>query len=378
MALQTRRMRRNAVMLSIQQQNNINHRKRKTMWVYPRPQFWFEQLVVNHYQDHLWREHFRVSRDTFEYICGLVGPQLIRQNTILRQAITVEKRVSVALWRLATGNSYRTVGLTFGIGRCTAMNVKDEFCSALIRRANDFIKFPKTEAETRQAMQEFLNISRFPQVVGALDGSHIPIKAPKDDPNEYVNRKSFHSIVLQGVADANGKFLHVSTGYAGSIHDARVLRMSALLTAIENGDILHSPTRRIGGTEVKPLLVADPAYKLTTWCMKPFPQTRALTDSQRDFNKSLSSARVVIEQAFGLLKGRWRCLLNKLDESVEKVCSTIIACCILHNICIDCNDATEIDVANDDDGFLGVPLPGHDVNADGARLRNIIKDILYN
>ena len=47
MALQTRRMRRNAVMLSIQQQNNINHRKRKTMWVYPRPQFWFEQLVVN-------------------------------------------------------------------------------------------------------------------------------------------------------------------------------------------------------------------------------------------------------------------------------------------------------------------------------------------
>ena len=108
MALQTRKMRRNAVMLSIQQQNNINHRKRKTMWVYPRPQFWFEQLVVNHYQNHLCRDHFRVSRDTFEYICGLVGPQLIRQNTILRQAITVEKRVAVALWRLATGNSYRT------------------------------------------------------------------------------------------------------------------------------------------------------------------------------------------------------------------------------------------------------------------------------
>ena len=97
MALQTRTMRRNAVMLPIQQQNNINHRKHKTVWVYPRPRFWFEQLVVNHYQDHLWREHFRVSRDTFEYICGLVGPQLIRQNTILRQAITEEKRVAVAL-----------------------------------------------------------------------------------------------------------------------------------------------------------------------------------------------------------------------------------------------------------------------------------------
>ena len=49
---------------------------------------------------------------------------------------------------------------------------------------------------------------------------------------------------MQGVADANGKFLHVSTGYAGSIHDACVLQMSSLLTAIEDGDILHSPLRR--------------------------------------------------------------------------------------------------------------------------------------
>ena len=131
------------------------------------------------------------------------------------------------------------------------MNVKDKFFTALLRIANDFIKFPKTEAETRQSIQEFQDISRFPQVVGALDGSHIPIRAPKEDPNEYVNRKSVHSIVLQGVAGVNGKFLHVSTGCAGSIYDARVLPMSSLPLAIENGDILHSPTRRIGGTGIR-------------------------------------------------------------------------------------------------------------------------------
>ena len=96
MSRQMGRMPRNVVIQSIQHQNNRNRRKHKTMWVYPRPQFWFEQLLVNRYQDHLWREHFRVSRDTFEYTCGLVGPQLMRQNTILREAITVEKRVAVA------------------------------------------------------------------------------------------------------------------------------------------------------------------------------------------------------------------------------------------------------------------------------------------
>ena len=87
--------------------------------------------------------------------------------------------MAVALWRLATGNSYRTVGLTFGIGQCTAMTVKDEFCSALMRRVNDFIKFPKTEAETRQAIQEFQDISHFPRVVEHLMGLIYQLKPRK-------------------------------------------------------------------------------------------------------------------------------------------------------------------------------------------------------
>ena len=93
-------------------QNTRYRRNQKTVWVYPRPQFWFEQLLLNRYQDHLWREHFRVSSDTFQHICCLVDPQLMLQNTILREAIIIEKRVAVALWRLATGISYRSVGLT--------------------------------------------------------------------------------------------------------------------------------------------------------------------------------------------------------------------------------------------------------------------------
>ena len=68
-----------------------------------------------------------------------------------------------------------------------------------------------------------------------------------------MNWKSFHSIVLQGVADANGKFLHISTGYTGSIHDAHVLWKSSFSTSIGNGDVLYSPMCQIGDTEVKPL-----------------------------------------------------------------------------------------------------------------------------
>ena len=78
-------------------------------------------------------------------------------------------------------------------------------------------------------------------MVGAIDGSHIPIIAANEDTNDYYNRKQFHSVVLQGVADVQGCFVHVSAGYTGSIHNARVLRMSSLINEVENGRILVPP-----------------------------------------------------------------------------------------------------------------------------------------
>ena len=110
-------------------------RKKKIAWVLERSQFWFGHLVLSHYENNIWREHFRISRQSFRFVCDLVRPKLARQDTNMRRAIPVEKRVAVALWRLATGNSYRSTGLVFGVGRCTAMKLKDEFCSALLMSA---------------------------------------------------------------------------------------------------------------------------------------------------------------------------------------------------------------------------------------------------
>lgn len=37
----------------------------------------------------------------------------------------------------------------------------------------------------------------FPNVIGCIDGTQIPIKAPSANEGDYVNRKSFHSINVQ-------------------------------------------------------------------------------------------------------------------------------------------------------------------------------------
>ncbi|EZA51137.1 hypothetical protein X777_10429 [Ooceraea biroi] len=54
---------------------------------------------------------------------------------------------------------------------------------------------------------------------------------------------------------------------------------------------------------------------------------------------------MIVERAIGLLKGRWRYLLEKLLMTrTDLVPYYIVSCCVLHNICLLSNDAIEIPV----------------------------------
>ena len=89
----------------------------------------------------LGKNDFRVTKETFDYICQLVGPHLSRQNTRFRNAVALNKRVAIASWRLGTGNSYRTAGITFGQGKSTVIKIYENFMEALICHKDDFIHY---------------------------------------------------------------------------------------------------------------------------------------------------------------------------------------------------------------------------------------------
>ena len=62
-----------------------------------------------------WKENFRVTREIFHFICTAVAPVIQHRDTTLGAAIPVETRTATGLWRLATGDSYHSCGLMFGI-----------------------------------------------------------------------------------------------------------------------------------------------------------------------------------------------------------------------------------------------------------------------
>jgi len=59
-------------------------------------------------------------------------------------------------------------------------------------------------------------------------------------------------------------------------------------------------------------LLGDAAFTIQRNVMVPYRDNGHLTEAETNFNKKLSSARMIVERSIGLLKGRWQCLLDKL------------------------------------------------------------------
>jgi len=166
-------------------------------------------------------------------------------------------------------------------------------------------------------------------VIGAIDGCHIPIKAPRENDSEYINRKGFHSLQLQAVCDGNLMFVDVYCGWPGSVHDARLLRVSPLAINAEIND-----TEIFNGCYV----IGDQAYPLKTWLMVPFRDGNLSSEKQR-FNRKLCIKRQRIEHAFALLNGRFRKLKVQMDiDNNGDIPDIAKAACVMHNIALLTDD----------------------------------------
>ena len=294
--------------------------------------FW-EFIVKRSFTERDWYENFRVRKTTFDYLCSKLRPAIKKRNTVLRAAICVEQRVAVCLWCLASSVEYRTVAHLFGISVASVCLIVRNVCKAIVQvLMPKYIRLPKTENELSDVVAGFNDMWGFPNCCGAIDGSHIPISAPCQLRTDYYNRKGWYSVVLQSLVDDKYRFMDMYVGWPGSVHDARVFANSDLYHLGRTGTLFPKRTLELDGVDVPVVILGDSAYPLMSWLLKPFAFGTTSME-QQSFNYRLSRARMVIENAYGRLKGRWRCLLKRLDVHVNNVPVVVAACCTLHNIC---------------------------------------------
>ncbi|KAG8180998.1 hypothetical protein JTE90_024746 [Oedothorax gibbosus] len=190
--------------------------------------------------------------DGFHWICRTADhtcKRSIRKDTWMEDAASLHK----ASLCPGTSSYWSQIGHNLdevGIKWRTAEHIKSFWCSALhcmyhnqphmqISRSSLSQCNSVSHGSLLEIANSFLGLGGLPGVFGAVDGTHILIKAPSINAKEYYcSRKSHYSVLLQGVADHKKRFTNVYFGWPGSIHDARVLFNSPLHDKCESGEIL--------------------------------------------------------------------------------------------------------------------------------------------
>ncbi|XP_051787442.1 uncharacterized protein LOC127529067 [Erpetoichthys calabaricus] len=169
-----------------------------------------------------------MTRPTFEMLCGFISPDVAPITGCHRPPVPTQKRIPIALYKLATCAEYRVVGETFGVSKTTVHRCVYAVCTAikekLMRR---YIRLP-TVAEANEIAYRNSLVHLVPQIYGALDGTHVPILPPTEGYRDYINRKGWPSIVLQALVDDRCMIRDICIGTPGSAHDAAVFAASDL------------------------------------------------------------------------------------------------------------------------------------------------------
>lgn len=276
----------------------------------------------------LCHQMLRVSPDTFSELVEKL------QERIVPSFLCLKEIVAIGLFFLSQNPTIRDQCMIFGLSNKTIQKCRKLFVEAVLKEFSFYfepIYWNATgilDAETER--------EKFNGAIGAIDGTHIPIRVFSEDSIRYRNRKGFISTNILIFCDFNMNILYVCSGVEGSAHDAHVLEISGLYNEL---------------TKLPPhvFVLADAGYGITERILTPYRSTRyhlqeysstnGPSNSKELFNLRHSKMRNVVERTIGILKRRWK-ILRFANESLNKnfINESIICCCMLHNFLMQKND----------------------------------------
>ena len=238
---------------------------------------------------------------------------------------------------MATGSTYNDLSSSFRIDESTICTLVAEVMQIIWKVLCPLHMRIPTKEKLHEIAQDFYLMWDLPHCIGAIDGSHIKIKKPKNSGFLYYSYKKIFSIILQGVVDAQYKFISIDVGGYGHQHDSTTFHNSSFYHALKNRTIILPEDDELPNSDIiLPyfFFIGDGAYPLTEYLMKPYPG-KNLHAHKRAFNNRLSRARMVVECAFGQVKQRWRIFNTTIGLNPEKCELVVKVTCILHNVIID-------------------------------------------
>lgn len=179
-------------------------RTSRAVWSKQRRRGWLFYLMV--YRDEAdWFESFKMGKETFKYICEELRQSLAPLPNPLtkRASVSVEEQVAISIYYMGCCAELRVIAELFGYAKSTVFKCVRRVCKAIVEVLLPvWIRMP-TPDECEQQARLFEAKTGLLQIIGAIDGSQIPITAPKVRHSDYINRKGWPSLNLQGFVDYN-------------------------------------------------------------------------------------------------------------------------------------------------------------------------------
>ena len=151
-------------------------------------------------------------------------------------------------------------------------------------------------------MTDFYRIAGMPRVIGAVDGSLIPIRAPHHEEHLYVCHKGFHVINAMAVCNVQLSFTNFVCRWHGFVHDSAVFNTSMLHVHLEGG----------GGRNG--WLLGDCGYGIQPYLLSPLYQVHRKGDTRTSIPKLVT----IMDYAFLQFKNIVKLLISSRARENRK------------------------------------------------------------
>lgn len=220
-----------------------------------------------------------------------------------------------------------------------------------------------TEEMFKTISRKFRSLWDFPNCIGAIDGKHVRIKAPKNSGSTFFNYKDFHSVVMLALVDADNKFVAVDIGSYGREGDAGkcIITMNVIFNfsdktnfilgiylksrfgqKIQKKEFTIPPPQPLPGMNilVPYVILGDEAFALHEHLMKPYPRNQSVADKLKqsiiiiDFPELAGQLKTPLALFVHFFEYFFSQLLRIRKPCTDKL---IMCACILYNLLREAN-----------------------------------------
>jgi hypothetical protein len=297
--------------------------------------------------DKMFRRQFRLQRIDFLYVLGLISGVLKKdeQKAInsSNSSIAPELMLYITL-RILAGASYLDM-IHYKVHIDSVSALVWTTCVAIHNNLNnkfytdeDSLQIINREWNDKQKERWGANMNTC--TVYAGDGLVVEILQPdvkalrRRAVKVFRNRKGFWGILAQGFCDSNTRFSVLDVKWPGGTNDIVAYPLTELYEAFQTGKfpawvalVLDEAYSSIGGMHLTPFSIHQ--------VRRTKQNDIALYYKMLAFNHILSSQRITIERAFGMLVRRWGILWKPISFELKKVPTIVRVCAMLHNVCVD-------------------------------------------